>query len=81
MLPSDRAAEQIKLNRFLAREARWGVKWWLDSSPFERSCAFRRPYADDLSTLGVNFSPDEIRPIITEAGRRNIQVVLHIAGD
>ena len=25
MLPSDRAAEQIKLNRFLDREARWGI--------------------------------------------------------
>ena len=142
MLPSDSAAEQTKLSRFLDSEARWGitsltlieakparrvkmlaqanaalrvrvvpspfttqgqrlqpeypsvparvsdrvsvsgVKWWLDGSPFERSCALRTPYADEPGTSGrVNFSPDEIRAILTEAGRRNTQVLLHTAGD
>jgi predicted amidohydrolase YtcJ len=55
-----------------------GVKWWLDGSPFERSCAMRAPYADDPGTSGqANFSPREIRAILEEAGQRDTQVLFH----
>lgn len=141
-LPSDRAAEEARLRRFLEREVQWGVtsitliepkptrrmkmlstvdtpvrvrvvpsplteanrridpeypsvpprlagrvsvsgvKWWLDGSPFERSCGMRAPYADDPATSGqINFSPEEIRGILEEAGQRNTQVLFHTVGD
>lgn len=142
MLPSDRGTEQARLQRFLNREAQWGVtsitlieskprrrvemlssvnsglrvrvvpspltegnrrlkpeypavpqrisdrvsvtgvKWWLDGSPFERSCAMRAPYTDDPSTSGqINFSPGEMRAILVEAQQRNTQLILHTVGD
>lgn len=59
-----------------------GVKWWLDGSPFERSAAMRAPYADDLTTAGqINFPPEEIRAILREASKQNIQLLFHTVGD
>jgi hypothetical protein len=118
MLPSDRAAAEARMRRFLVREAQWGVtsitlieskpahrmkmlarahaglrvrvvpsplterdrrrkpeyppvparlsdrisvsgvKWWLDGSPFERSCAMRAPFHDEPGASGqIIFHP------------------------
>jgi predicted amidohydrolase YtcJ len=55
-----------------------GIKWWLDGSPFERSCALQAPYADDTKTAGqINFRPKEVRSILEEAGQQNTQLLLH----
>jgi predicted amidohydrolase YtcJ len=59
-----------------------GVKWWLDGSPFERSCAMREPFQDQPSTSGqINFSPEEIHTILEEARQKNTQLILHTVGD
>ena len=59
-----------------------GVKWWLDGSPFERSCALRAPYTDEPGTSGqTNFSPEEIRAMLEEARQQNTQLLLHTVGD
>jgi predicted amidohydrolase YtcJ len=59
-----------------------GLKWWLDGSPFERSSAMRAPYADDPKTSGqINFTPEEVRSILQEAGQQKSQLLLHAVGD
>lgn len=59
-----------------------GVKWWLDGSPFERSCAMRAPFQDDPDTSGqINFSADEIRTILEEARQRDTHLLFHTVGD
>ena len=59
-----------------------GMKWWLDGSAFERSCALRAPYADDPKTSGqINFTHAELRSILEEAGQENTQLLLHACGD
>ncbi len=64
------------------RVAVTGVKWLLDGTPIERSCAMRASYSDDASTSGqTNFPPDELRAILREAQERNSQVLLHAVGD
>jgi predicted amidohydrolase YtcJ len=59
-----------------------GEKWLLDSSPMERSCAMRAPYADDPTNSGqIDFPVDEMRSILEEARQRNRQLLLHAVGD
>jgi predicted amidohydrolase YtcJ len=59
-----------------------GTKWWLDWSPFERSCALRAQYADNSQASGhINFPPAEIRSILEEADHTNTQLLLHVVGD
>jgi predicted amidohydrolase YtcJ len=59
-----------------------GLKYLLDGTPEERSAATRVPYADDPTTSGqMDFSPEELRAILQEAQRQNIQLLLHSVGD
>jgi predicted amidohydrolase YtcJ len=59
-----------------------GVKWLLDGTGIERSSAMREPYTDAPNTSGrMNFPPDELRGILNDARKDNVQPMLHTVGD
>lgn len=59
-----------------------GAKWVLDATPIERNAFMRRPYADRPEWRGrLNFPPDTIRAILSEALASREQLMVHIAGD
>ena len=59
-----------------------GAKWVLDGTPIERNALMRQPYADRPGWYGrLDFPPDTIRSILSEALSSREQLMLHIAGD
>ena len=58
-----------------------GLKWILDGTPIERSCALRAPYAD-ANTSGIeDFSEPDMEAMLREALRSDEPLLVHAVGD
>jgi predicted amidohydrolase YtcJ len=59
-----------------------GMKWIIDGTPIERSCAMREPYADEPHTRGdEDFSQAEMQAMLRQSLDTGEQLLVHIVGD
>ena len=61
---------------------RIGGDVWLDGGLYQCTAAFHEPYADEPSTRGLLYYPDdELFPFVEAAHRAGLQVAMHAIGD
>jgi predicted amidohydrolase YtcJ len=58
-----------------------GMKWILDGTPIEQNAATRTAYPNTQNSGRLNFTPEELKQIATEALASKDQTLLHVAGD